>query len=162
MRYFIEYEWETRPKRGPDMHFDCPACHRVDVVGETTETIYLGRVFWVLPILRSRETTIRCPECHEELGVVCTLADLAKLNREQLGRVIRYRAGCGGTALTVLSLLFCWNPVLCLPLALGAKWALRATKGWQRAGSTVSLCITLAVILIVAILLISEAAGGKK
>ena len=161
MWYFVQYEWETRPTKGPDLHFDCPACGADDVVGETSEVIYLGRLFWVLPVLHSRETTIRCRSCGAECGVLCTLADMARKDREQLRRVVRYRAGCGGQLLAALSLLFCWNPALGLPLSLGGKWATRATKGWPRELCTVSLVLTLAVVVVVGIILVGEAVKGK-
>jgi hypothetical protein len=136
---------KTTSQQGPLVDIDCPACGATDVPAKTSESVEVVKIFFFTPILRLRNTYLRCTNCQTALVSTAPLDQLADLTPEEISGIIRYKPSRAGKILAIVALLTCLLPYLGLIIAAIACYLTRGTKGWAKKISFISIIIALTI-----------------
>jgi hypothetical protein len=106
--------WSAQSRRvpGPRVDFTCPKCLCGPTSGSSYEQTDSAHLFFVIPILRMRNTFVICDQCKSRLFCVMTLDDLTQSAGADISRFLSYRISFVFKTLSILSLLLCVFPVL--------------------------------------------------
>jgi hypothetical protein len=149
----------TTQRRGPNINFTCPACGRSNIKGETFESTEAAKVFFVIPIVKLRNTLVKCTACRESFACLCSLDELKHKSQTDLQNLIRYKASGLGWFLSLIALLICWVPLVNILFAGTTMYIIRGTRGLPKALASISLTIGLAITGTFAILIICSQLG---
>jgi hypothetical protein len=152
----------TTQGRGTNIHFDCPACGRSNVAAETFESTELAKVFFVIPVVKLRNTLVKCKTCRESFTCLCSLNELKYKSQADLQKLIRYKASGWGHLLSLLALLLCLVPLVNVLFAGVTMYIIRGTRGWPKSLASISLTIGIAITGAFAILIICSHLGIIK
>jgi transcription elongation factor Elf1 len=152
----------TKQGRGTDIHFNCPACGRSNVAAQTFESEELAKVFFVIPVVKLRNTFVKCTACRESFTCLCSSSELKYKSPADLRKLIRYKASGWGWLLSVLALLLCWVPLVNILFAGMTMYVIRGTRGLPKSLTSISLTIGIAITGAFAILIVCSWFGIIK
>ncbi len=152
----------TTENRGPGIRFDCPACGRQNVAGETSESTEVLKVWSIIPVMKLRNTLVKCTACHESFTCLCSLSKLKYKSPADRQKLIRYKASGWGQILSLLALLLCLVPLVNVLFAGVTMYIIRGTRGWPRTLAMASLTIGIAITGGFAILIVCSHLGIIK
>jgi hypothetical protein len=152
----------TTQGQGTDIHFDCPACGRSNVVAKTFESTELAKVFFVIPVVKLRNTLVKCTACRESFTCLCSLSELKYKSQADLQKLIRYKASGLGWLLSVFALLLCLVPLVNILFAGMTMYVIRGTRGLPKSLTSISLTIGIAITGAFTILIVCSHLGIIK
>ncbi len=143
---------KTESRTGPVIPFACPKCKK-EVSGESQEAIERTSLFWILPILKFRNTWIACPACNTDFVLALPIDRLAELPAEARGALIVSGPPKRAKILAIAACLLFWVPLVGLLIAGAAVFVARGTKGWPKAIAWVSLLLASAITACIVLLM---------
>jgi len=123
---------------GPTVTIHCPVCNARDVSAESYEQLEHLRLFYVIPLLKIRNTFVRCSACAAESIAEIGIEEIGSRSADELVCFLAGRVSLVSRFLAIVSILLFWVPLVGLALSVCALLANRRTIGWPKAVSIVA------------------------
>ena len=142
---------------GPTVTINCPACNAKSAPAESMHQVDQLELFYLLPIMKLRNTFVTCHECNKQLICSAPFDELDGLSVDDLSQHLVHHVSIIKKFLALASVLLCWAPFVGLVMgciSLAVNWR---TTGWPKTLSYVGIG---ANALLTAALMIFIALGG--
>ncbi|RMD82501.1 MAG: hypothetical protein D6820_03595 [Lentisphaerae bacterium] len=146
----------SKDERGPDIEFDCPACGTQGAIGETYESTEIAKLFFLIPVLKLRNTMVKCTNCGESMVSTSSLAEISQSSKARIQSAIRYHPSRLGKVLSLLSFLLCLCPGVNVLLPAVALYVVRGTRGWAKGLAMLALIVGITISLVVGFFVVAD------
>jgi len=144
---------------GPTIVMHCPLCNANSVPADSYEQIDRLGLFWVIPLLRVRNTFVQCSACGKKSIAKVTTNEIADYSADELSYYLTGYISIVARFLAIASLLLFWAPAIGLVLGISAVLANLRTVGWPRMMSWVGAILSGIVTIGLLVLSVLDACG---
>lgn len=132
---------KTQQIPGPDVKINCPRCEAADVEASSFEQVEQLGLFYVIPLMKFRNTFVTCSQCHRKLTSKISTDEIAKFTATDLSPHLGDGVSFVAKFVAILALLMCIIPFVGAGLGLLGVILNWKTKGWPLTLSIVGTAI---------------------
>lgn len=146
---------------GPELAINCPICKRQDALASSYQEAETVMLFWVMPIMRHRNSIVVCSGCGAKLYSRLNIDKFHESTPEQIDRSLYPQGGMLVLTLFLISLMIFCIPIVNLVPAIFVPIANRHASKKNRIIGYIPLAIALAFnVFIIVTFVVDYLRGG--